>query len=229
MILDDKKVSVAYRCPACGKGVISVIGVFSLSGDMLKLKCDCGNSELVIKRSSDGGFRFTVPCFVCPNPHHYKVSRGALFSKELFCLGCAYTGLDTCFIGEHEKVLEALDRSAETLEGLAADAGVDDLEMLRGGDPDLAADDPMIDEVIRFTIADLREAGELYCGCRDKAKSAYFYEFLPPEYTELRVYCAGCGYEKRIPMTSTANAHAFLETDELRLAPPVNEEGEKDE
>lgn len=220
MILDDKKVSVAYRCPVCGEGVISVIGVFSLSGDILKLKCGCGGSELVIQRSSEGGFRFTVPCFICPKPHHYKVSRSALFSKELFSLGCTYTGFDVCFIGEHEKVLDALDKSAQMLEGLAADAGVDDLSMLRGGDSDLSADDPMIDEVIRFTIADLREAGELYCGCKDKEKSAYFYEFTPPEYTDLRIYCAACGYEKRIPMTSTANAHAFLDADELRLEPP---------
>ena len=228
MILDDKKRSVAYRCPACGNGVVSVIGVFSLSGDMFKLKCPCGASELVIKRSSDGGFRFTVPCFICPNPHYYKASRSALFSKELFCLGCPYTGFDTCFIGEHQKVLEALESSKEDLEGLAADAGVDDLDMLHAGDPGLNADDPMIDEVIRFTIADLREAGELYCGCEDKSKAAYFYEFTPPDYTELRVYCAGCGYEKRIPMTSTDAAHAFLDTDELKLEPPAEEE-KKDE
>ena len=228
MILDEKKVSVAYRCPACGKGVISVIGVFSLSGDVLKLKCECGRSELVIQRSSDGGFRFTVPCFICPRPHFYKVSREAIFSKELFCLGCTYTGFDTCFIGEHEKVLQALDESANTLEGLAADAGVDDLDMLHGGDADLSADDPMIDEVIRFTIADLREAGELYCGCKDKEKSAYFYEFTPPDYTDLRIYCAGCGFEKLIPMTSITNAHAFLDIDELRLEPPAKE-GEKHE
>ena len=225
MILDDKKVSVAYRCPSCGKGVISVIGVFSLSGDMLKLKCGCGKSELVIQRSADGGFRFTVPCFICPNPHHYRVSRQALFSKELFSFGCTYPGFDTCFIGEHQKVLDALDKSAEMLEGLAADAGVDDLDMLHRGSPELAADDPMIDEVIRFTIADLRDSGELYCGCVDKEKAAYFYEFLPPDFTDLRIYCAGCGYEKKVPITGTESAQAFLNADELRLEPPAG--GEK--
>ena len=39
MIIDVKNASVAYRCPHCGDGVVSVVGIFSLSGDMFKIKC----------------------------------------------------------------------------------------------------------------------------------------------------------------------------------------------
>ena len=44
MILDVKQTTAAYRCPHCGSGVMSAVGLFSLTGaaDMVKLKCDCG-------------------------------------------------------------------------------------------------------------------------------------------------------------------------------------------
>ena len=221
MILDTKNISVAYRCPKCGKGVVSMVGVFTLSGDVFKLKCECGGSELLIARADYDSFRFTVPCFICPNPHHFKISKSALFSKDLFSFGCSYTGFDICFIGEHRKVLDALDESAKTLEGIIADAGVDDLEMLRAGrGADLDADDPIIDEIIRFTLADMNDTGDIRCGCGEGDEPLYNYEFVPPDYTDLRVFCATCGCEKIIPMTSVVNAQAFLEADELVLTPP---------
>ena len=64
MIIEPKKTAVAYRCPDCGAGVMSVVGVFSLSAEMLKLKCSCGHSEMSMVRTSDGKIRFTVPCLL---------------------------------------------------------------------------------------------------------------------------------------------------------------------
>ena len=69
MILEPKQTTVAYRCPHCGAGVMSLVGVFALSAEMLKLKCSCGESEMTIVKTSDGKIRFTVPCLLCPNPH----------------------------------------------------------------------------------------------------------------------------------------------------------------
>ena len=54
MILEPKKIAIAYRCSECGGTVRSVVGVLAISGDMLRLKCDCGGSELVINKTSDG-------------------------------------------------------------------------------------------------------------------------------------------------------------------------------
>lgn len=220
MILDIKNVSVAYRCPHCGKGVVSVVGVFSLSGDMIKLKCDCGKSELIIQNVGDGKLHFTVPCLICPNPHHYTVGKSLLLSGELFAVGCTYTGIDNCFIGRHEDVLNALAESEKVLEGLLLDAGVDDLAALHSGDPGMSADDPMIDEIIRFTLADLAEEGGIVCGCGEGDVAAYGYEFLPPDYDALRIFCRTCGYEKIFPMTSLVNAQDFLEVDSITLKEP---------
>ena len=224
MIIDTKNTSIAYRCPHCGAGVVSVVGVFALSGDMIKLKCSCGQSELTITSAGDGKLKLSVPCIICPTPHVFTVSKNALFSGDIFSLGCTYTGLDLCFVGEHQKVLDALKDSEEALNGLLLDAGVDDLGMLRGGDPGAVFDDPTIDEIIRFMLAELAEEGSLHCGCREGDTAAYGYEFAPPDYESVRVFCRTCGYEKLIPMTSTINANAFLHTDELFLEPPHGEE-----
>ena len=45
MIINPKETTVAYRCPACGAGVMSAVGIFALSAEMIKLKCTCGQSE----------------------------------------------------------------------------------------------------------------------------------------------------------------------------------------
>ena len=74
MVLDIKQTTVAYRCSHCGAGVMSMVGVFSLSGEMFKLKCSCGESEMTMVRTSDGKIRFSVPCFLCPKPHTYTVN-----------------------------------------------------------------------------------------------------------------------------------------------------------
>ena len=54
MALRPRDTTVSYRCPACGKSVVSVTGVFALTGDMIKLKCTCGESELLIKQEGEG-------------------------------------------------------------------------------------------------------------------------------------------------------------------------------
>ena len=91
MILQEKKATVAYRCPVCGKAVLSMVGVFSLSADMLKLKCECGGSEMVITNSTDGKVRLSVPCIVCPRPHNYLISKNVLFSGNIFVIPCSYS------------------------------------------------------------------------------------------------------------------------------------------
>ena len=100
MILDEKKTTVAYRCPGCGAMVRSMIGAFTLSADMMRLKCPCGESDITIVYTPDKKLRLNVPCFFCPKPHNFLVSRNMFFGRELFTLPCAYSGLDICYIGE---------------------------------------------------------------------------------------------------------------------------------
>ena len=84
MVLNSKQTTVAYRCPHCGAGVMSIVDPFALSADMVKLKCDCGKSEMSVVYSNDGKVRLTVPCIFCPNPHSFVVNSSVFFGKELF-------------------------------------------------------------------------------------------------------------------------------------------------
>ena len=99
MVLNSKETTIAYRCPACGKFILGMVGIFSLSGDLIKLKCDCGGSELKIAYTNDRKLRITVPCMFCPAPHTYVLSSGAFFDRDLLALSCTYSSLDICFIG----------------------------------------------------------------------------------------------------------------------------------
>ena len=86
MILDSKHTPVAYRCPHCGAGVISAVNVFSLSADMVKLKCTCGKSEMTIVSSQDEKIRLTVPCMLCATPHIFTVNSSLFYGKDIFSL-----------------------------------------------------------------------------------------------------------------------------------------------
>ena len=217
MIIDTKETTVAYRCPHCGAGVMSVVGIFSLTGDMIKLKCSCGKSELVMAYTKEKTVRLTVPCIICPKPHNYSVSTGIFFSNELFRLGCTYTGLDICYIGSKEAVLEALKENESMLLGMFEEAGVTDLDALRKDQSYDLVDDPAIEEIIRFMLVELRDEGNIHCKCDPGQMPEYKFEFVAPEYDTIRIYCETCGASAIIPMTSAINAEAFLDSDELYL------------
>ena len=64
MMIEPNQTTLAYRCPHCGAGVMSVVGMFALSADMIKLKCDCGKSAMEVLPTPDGKVRLTVPCLI---------------------------------------------------------------------------------------------------------------------------------------------------------------------
>ena len=111
MVIDQKKTTVAYRCPHCGAGVMSAVGLFTLSADMIKLKCDCGHSEMTMVYSKDGKVRLTVPCLFCPTPHSFTLTSSLFFGKDMFLLPCPYSDVNICFIGETNMVKAELART----------------------------------------------------------------------------------------------------------------------
>ena len=95
MILEPRSTTVAYRCPSCGSGIMSAVGVFNLSADRVRLKCtnpECAsvkkagdeslsfrdNAALDITLASDGTVRISVPCIFCGKPHVYNVNTSPL-------------------------------------------------------------------------------------------------------------------------------------------------------
>ena len=218
MILKSRETTIAYRCPYCGMSTMSIVGVFTLSGDMLKLKCKCGKSELMITYTSDRKIRLSVPCLICPTPHNYVISSNTFFDKDIFTLACTYTAIDICFIGTHDAVMADLKRSEIELNKMLADAGLDDFDNMDDDeDDDFDEDDlvdPQIEEIIHFMLIELDDEGKISCECEDHDDSLYDFEFIGEN---VQIYCANCGAYKVLPMSSMTQASDFLRCNELIL------------
>ena len=166
MVLQQKQTTVAYRCPECGSIVLSLVGVFALSADMIRLKCPCGQSEMEILYTKDKKVRLTVPCFACPTAHSYLISSSLFFEKELFTLPCAYSGLDICFIGHKEQVQEAIQKAEEELLDMLGDVDFEEYAKARGERRELT--DPQILDIVMYVVHELEDEGAIHCHCPEE-------------------------------------------------------------
>ncbi|MBR2615474.1 MAG: hypothetical protein IKC69_02225 [Clostridia bacterium] len=213
MILEAKQTTVAYRCPHCGSGVISAVGLFNLHADMVKLKCSCGQSEMKIVCTKDGQIRFTVPCMLCPNPHNFTVSSNLFFNKELFVLPCPYSDINICMMGEINHVKAELSRTELELLDLLEKSGIDSFELLQG-DGERYLSDPQVTEIVTYVIKELDEEGKIHCRCPEGQEGNYEVEIRRDG---VMVTCLACGASKLIPADSLIHAHDFLNADSLDL------------
>ena len=213
MVLDPKQTTVAYRCPACGAGIMSAVGLFALSADMVKLKCTCGESEMTVVYSKDGKVRLTVPCMVCPKPHTFTLNSSLFFDKDLFAMRCPYSDLNVACIGETNQVKAELARGELELLDLLEQSGVKSFDSLKNDEESLT--DPQILDVVMFVIHDLDAEGKIFCRC-DPADNGRQYDAEVLN-DGVRVSCRKCGAERLIPTDSCLGAHAFLNADALHL------------
>ncbi len=219
MVLDKKQTTIAYRCPHCGAGVMSMIDIFTLSAPMIKLKCDCGGSEMTVVKQADGKIRLSVPCIICPKPHSFLVSPAVFFGKDEFFLQCPYSDLDICFLGDMDYVKANLARGELELMELMEKHGISDLSAFREantGDDDEALDSELTQSVI-FVLSELEAEEKIFCKCEHSHEideEKYGFEIKSDG---VLVKCRDCGAERMIPTDNSLNAHAFLEADELHL------------
>lgn len=213
MVLSNKEATVSYRCPGCGSWVTGIAGVFSLSADMLRLKCPCGGGEMDIVYGKDKKIRMTVPCFVCPTPHSFTLTPQVFFGRELFSLPCPYSAQDLCFIGEKDQVAAATKAADEELSKLFEEAGCENFFGEKREETDPVFTDPQILEIVNFVIRDLDESGEIECKC-EKDEGLYEVDVTSDGIT---VKCEHCGASAVIPVTSTLSAQAFLNCEHLKL------------
>ena len=211
MVLETKQTTVAYRCPKCGAGVMSIVGLFSLSADMLKLKCDCGGSEMTMVYTKDSKVRFTVPCILCPNPHNYTVNSSVFFGKELFVLPCAYTGINIAMMGETNKVKAELARTELEILDMLEKSGIEGFDEIKG---EQCLSDPQVLEIIMYVIKELDEENKIYCNCNEGTEREFEIEFLQ---RSVKITCKQCGASKEIFTESLIDAHEFLNADSITL------------
>lgn len=216
MILDKKESTIAYRCPYCGDTVTSVVGIFSLSGDMIKLRCQCKQSELGITYTPDKKMRLSVPCIACPRPHNYVIGQNTFFSREngVFKLPCSYSGIDICFIGRSEEVTEAVRKSNDEIVRMMEDAGLDDLSKIRDNEDVNIERDPQVEDIVRLAIAELDDEGLIKCKCQNNAISKFDFVLEPGRAV---IFCTECGASASVEMHGITDAMAFLESDGITL------------
>lgn len=213
MVIQPKQTTVAYRCSHCGAGVMSAVGYFALSADMIKLKCTCGKSEMSMIEREDGQVRMNVPCLLCGKPHHFNVRKSLFFEKDLFAMQCPYSDINIALTGEINSVKAELARGELELMDLMEEAGIKDFELLHREAEELP--DPQIREIVMFVIHDLDAEGKIYCRCETTENGREYDAEIGDE--GILVSCRCCGAKRLIPTDSHLGAHAFLNADALHL------------
>ena len=219
MVLENKQTTIAYRCPKCGAGVMSLIDIFTLSAPMIKLKCDCGGSEMTMHKQNDGKIRLEVPCIICPKPHSFLISSNMFFSKDEFFLQCPYSDMDVCFLGDMDHVKANLAKGEYELIKLMEENGIRDLDSFREAnelDDEEALDSELTQNVI-FVLSELEAEHKIFCRCEHSNEideEKYGFEVHSGS---VLVKCRDCGAQRSIPTDNSLNTHAFLDADALYL------------
>ena len=197
---------------------MSVVDVFTLSAPMMKLKCDCGESEMTVEKLPDGKVKLTVPCILCPKPHSFIVNPDVFFGEEELFLQCPYSEMNVALIGEMDHIKAELARGELELMEIMEANGITDLSAFREANEmdDGALDSEQTQNVI-FVLSELEAENKIFCKCEhteDIDCEKYGYEVLSEG---VLVKCRDCGAERLIPTDNSLNAHSFLDADELHL------------
>ena len=209
MILDIKNITAAYRCSACGGTVFGITGAVALTGDMIKLKCTCGESAMTIKNIANGKVRVTVPCVFCRGDHTFVISKNLLLSKELFTYPCPYTAIDICFFGTDKSVREAVRISDEQLSELLTDEEREALSDMESGAPE---SDEHVRDMITLVLGELADDGKIFCDC---GVSHDLVVRDGEDYIDL--VCKKCGCSKRYYCDSSLGTEELFNADEVHL------------
>ena len=212
MILNQKQTTLAYRCPHCGAAVTSMVGVFSLSADMIRMKCPCGESDLSVVYTKDKKVRLSVPCFLCPKPHTFTLSSQLFFETDLMAFPCPYSGINIAFVGHEEKVAQAFAEADRELQEILQAEPFSSLSESRH-DRSRMFSDPQIMDIIMYVIHELNAEGEIRCKCPE-GHGHYAVDILDDC---VKISCQDCGASAEIPTDSIVSANAFLHCTHIDL------------
>ncbi len=206
MVLTLKETMIAFRCNKCGMASIGRIGELDLKSSMRRLTCSCGESELTLVVQRNGKIKITAPCMFCPDPHSYTLASDSFFKRELFVLGCTFTGFPTVIIGEAERVAEELDRSAqEIIDNYPELSEINGEGESNGGEEDQI--ESAVALIMEELLRDMKQSGRIECRC-GKGEGSYIGGFSGGV---LSVRCTECGAEKSTEPQGISDLTAFLE------------------
>ena len=213
MIKTPGQTHVAYRCPHCGTTIYGFVGKFALKANMLRIKCSCGQSAMDITITNDDKIRLSVPCLFCAQNHNCVVSQSIFFERDLFLLGCPYSNMDICFIGEKENTDKELSRTANELERLLSDLEAENLSDIQPQDmeEDEILPDAQLYDVIRFVVKDLEAEGKVDCPCH---RGSYELRFADGG---IEVFCPDCNASELFTAPTLSASEDYIKIDSITL------------
>lgn len=163
MLIDTNR-AAAVICPDCSNAVVSSISAFSFSGGRsVKIKCpskDCGGDCFTLSQKNKK-IKISVQCAFCGDTHTISTDESRFWTKELITLPCPEAGISPFYLGQQDKVDEALTQCLAHVDKL-----FEVMNELCSIDEYLADSD---EEDILYDILDelyfLQQKGELSCIC----------------------------------------------------------------
>jgi hypothetical protein len=187
----------------------------ALTGDMIKLKRTCGESELLMKQEGEGKVRLIVPCLFCAKPHQYVISKELLMSREIFEFPCNFSGVSICFAGSKGAVLKAAEESDKRLSEMIDDtelAGIYEQNRRLAEEDDDLYNDEHVRDMILFVLGDLCEEGKIECDCCEGG------DFLVEnEPGKVRIMCKKCGKRREFFCSENMETRALFDAVKIKL------------
>ncbi|MBP3581037.1 MAG: hypothetical protein J6K12_07315 [Clostridia bacterium] len=208
--MDTKnKTRVAYRCPYCGAVI-----TFDVTPERLKsrfnLTCiQCHKSQMEISMLPGDVVSLTVPCLMCPHSHPYKISSEMFFSKDIYTFPCSFSGLDICFIGNDEDLVDdEIDASGALIRAMLKETEDEDLNAKDAGV--MVADTAVMREVM-FAIGELDKQKKIKCKCQSKSFKVLL------DYDKAIIVCKVCSNKKEIAARTRFDANAAIDMEEIEF------------
>ena len=208
-----KRKQIAYRCPSCGIATVSFLGNLASRTDMLRLRCECGESALTIQRMPEEKIRLSVPCVYCKGEHASVISREIAERDETSRIPCPFSGMNILFMAKEDEMGAELDKSAEELGSVMASLEAERISDIQPEDIDeeYAPPDPAIYDVFNFLLRDLEADGAVSCPCD---KGDYDLRFTDDG---MQIYCKNCGASRSFTARTAAMAEDYLSLSSVEL------------
>ena len=127
-------------------------------------------------------------------------------------LSCKVLGLNICFIGNKDKVFEAIEKSDKELAEIMGEYSLDDIGRISGR-PEGSITDAQVSDLVRFMLCEMKDENAIKCKCDNNDGE---YDFTIND-NNVEVFCTKCGAKKTFTLNSVQKASDFLYIDNLIL------------
>lgn len=197
-------VTVALRCPRCGRLELSELSRFTLGRrGSQRMECACGHHLLTVG-TRPGQVWMQVPCYLCDGIHFRYYPAEQFWDTGLKQIACAETDLQLGVLGDEDAVVEYVRPGLSELERFMDDEAFDDF-----------FDAPAIMYQVLCQVQELSAHGLLRCRCGSREIGA---DLFPDR---LELICAACGRQQTVPACSERDLDALMRASYLEIGGDV--------